>query len=95
MFAEKVFGVPWTIVSGVALAIAAIFLIVDLTGGGSGLLWLGRRWLHGVCWLLLAAAALVMARVLPLDSGLASPLAAAGGACYAAFLVATFVLKDG
>lgn len=93
MFAEKVFGVPWIVVSGVALAIAAILLVVDLTGGGSGLVWLGRRWLHGACWLLLAAAALAMARLLPLDPGLASPLAAAGGGCYVAFLVTTFVLK--
>jgi hypothetical protein len=95
MFAEKIFGVPWIVVSVLALAIAVVFLMLDLSGGGSGLAWLGRRWLHGICWLFLAAAALVMTRLLPIDPALAQPLAAAGGASYALFLVASFVLKDG
>lgn len=94
MFAERIFGVPWIVVSGVALAIAVVFLVLDLSGGGTGLVWFARRWLHGICWLFLAAAALVMTRLLPVDTGLAQPLALAGGASYGLFLVATFVLRD-
>lgn len=94
MFAERIFGVPWVVVSGVALAIAIVFLVLDLSGGGTGLVWFARRWLHGICWLFLAAAALVMTRLLPVDAGLAQPLALAGGASCGLFLVATFLLRD-
>jgi hypothetical protein len=93
LFAEKLWIVPWSVLALAAIVIALVFLFLDTTGAASGPRWFVVRWFHSICWLLLALAAVIKARVTPVPEELAVPLAVAGGACYAAFLVASFVWK--
>ncbi|WP_137151683.1 hypothetical protein [Devosia sp. FKR38] len=91
LFAERLWGVPWSVLAVLALVIAAIYVVVDTSGGAVGLRWWVLRWLHSLCWLLLALAALAMARITPLPPHWANGLALAGGVAYAIF-IATSVL---
>lgn len=91
LFAERILGVPWTALMLGALAVALVFVFVDTSAGTTGLRLVAARWLHPLCWLLLALAALAMARITPLPANWAGPLAALGGAAYAGFLVAMFI----
>lgn len=90
LFAERIWGVPWLALMAVALAIAAIYLIIDTTGTSTGLRWLVLRWFHSLCWLLLALAALAMSRVTPLPQTWANGFGVAGGLTYAAFIAVSF-----
>lgn len=87
MLDEKLFGIPLTLLAIAASLVAAIYLIWDLTGSTTGWRWLVLRWAHGLCWVLLALAALAKARIAPVPETWAQPLAIAGGLVYAAFIV--------
>lgn len=86
LVAERIFGVPWTVLALVALAAAVLFLVVDLSAGATGLRWVVVRWFHSLCWLLLMLAALAMAGITPLPAEWAGPIAGTGGVVYLAFL---------
>lgn len=43
LLAERIFGVPWTALAAVALAVAAVYLFVDTSAGSSGLRWIVMR----------------------------------------------------
>jgi hypothetical protein len=88
-FEERIFGVPWSALVVFALAVAVVYVAVDMGVGATGLRWLLVRWGHPVAWLLLALAALAMTKLTPLPAAWAGPLGAAGGVAYLAFLVAT------
>lgn len=87
MFDEKLFGIPLTLLAIAASVVAAIYLIWDLTGSVTGWRWLVLRWAHGLCWVLLAFAALAKTRIAPVPDSWAQPLAIAAGLVYAAFMV--------
>ena len=93
LLAERIFGVPWTLLVAAALAVAAVYLFVDTSGSSSGLRWIVLRWFHSLCWLLLALAALAMARITPLPVRWAGPLGMAGGATYAIFIATTMLSR--
>lgn len=88
---ETIWGVPWIIVAGGALFLSIVFLFVGPAGDVVSLRGAVIRFGHSACWLLLALAALAMARVTPLPHHFAQPLAAAGGIAYLAFLAASFL----
>lgn len=87
MFDQKLFGIPLTLLALAAAVVAVVYLVWDLTGSITGWRWLVLRWAHGVCWVLLALAALAKARITPVPETWAQPLAIAGGLVYAAFIV--------
>lgn len=88
-FEERIFGVPWSVLAVFALAVAAVYLVVDMGAGATGLRWLLVRWGHPLAWVMLALAALAMTRLTPLPAAWAGPIGAAGGVAYLAFLAAT------
>ena len=89
LFAERIWGVPWSVLAALALVIAATYVVIDAAGSAAGLRWWVLRWGHSLCWLLLAMAALAMARITPLPPHWANGLALAGGAAYAVFIATT------
>jgi hypothetical protein len=89
LFAERILGIPWSVVALAAFGVAVVFVLIDTSAGTIGLRWIAMRWLHSVCWLLLGFAALAMARFTPIPQQWAVGLAAAGGAAYLGFLAAT------
>jgi hypothetical protein len=89
LFSERIFGVPWSVLVVFALAVAAVYFVVDMGEGTTGLRWLLVRWAHPVVWVVLALAALAMTRLTPLPAAWAGPIGAVGGVLYLAFLVAT------
>jgi hypothetical protein len=93
-FAERIWGIPWTIVALLALAVAVIFVFVDTSAGATGLRYVVVRWFHSLCWLLLALSALAMAGVTPLPANWAGALATSGGIVYAIFLAATLIWRQ-
>lgn len=92
LLAEKIWGIPWSALALVALGVMAVYLVLDTTQGTTGLNWSILRWFHSLCWLLLALAAITMARITPLPVDWARPLAVAGGLAYAVFFI-TGLLK--
>ena len=86
LFAERFYGIPWTLLALIALAVTIVFLVIDLSAGASGLRWIVVRWGHALVWLLLMLGALAMSRITPLPVAWAGPLAAAGGVLYLVFL---------
>jgi hypothetical protein len=91
LLAEKIFGVPWTILVAIALVVAIIYVFVDTSAGATGLRWIVMRWFHSLCWLLLALAALAMARITALPVSWANPFGIAGGVTYAIFIATTML----
>lgn len=87
MFDEKLFGLPLTLLALAAAVVAVVYLVWDLTGSATGWRWLVLRWAHGLCWVLLALAALAKARITPVPEAWAQPLAISGGLVYAVFVV--------
>ncbi len=82
---ERILGVPWILVAAAALAVAIVFLVLDVGPAATGLRWIVLRWAHGGVWVVLALAAVAMARVgIPVEW--AGPLAAAGGGLYLIYL---------
>ena len=86
LLAEKIWGIPWSLLALMALGVMAVYLVLDTSHGATGLAWFVLRWFHSLCWLLLALAALAMAKVSPIPAQWASPLAVAGGLTYAVFM---------
>jgi hypothetical protein len=91
LLAERLWGIPWSVLALVALGMMVVYLVLDTSHGASGVNWFILRWFHSLCWLLLALAALAMAKITPIPSGWASSLAAAGGLTYAVFMVTSLV----
>lgn len=87
LFAEKIWGVPWSILVVAALIIAVIYVVIDTGSGASGVRWFIQRWFHSLCWVLLAAAALSRTKLTPLPPEWAAPFAIAGGVAYVVFVV--------
>lgn len=90
LFGERIFGVPWSLLVVFALAVAAVYLVVDMGAGSTGMRWVIVRWLHPVVWVLLALAALAMTKLTPLPAVWAGPIGAIGGVAYLVFIAATF-----
>ena len=90
LFSETVFGIPWTVVAVIALAVAVAYVVIDTGSGATGFRWIILRWFHPICWLLLAAAALSKARVTPIPIEWAGTLGALGGAAYLVFAIFWF-----
>jgi hypothetical protein len=95
LFSEKLFGVPWSVLAAIALAIAIAYVLIDTSRGTSGVSWVVLRWFHPACWLLLSLAALTMTRLTPLPASWAGPLAALGGLCYVIFAVMSLMTPKG
>ena len=91
LLAERIWGIPWSILALAALAVAVVYLVLDTSGQSTGANWVVLRWFHPLCWLLLALAALAMSQLTPLSPGWARPLAIAGGAIYAIFLATSLL----
>jgi hypothetical protein len=87
ILAERLFGIPYALLAAVALIIAVVFVFVVTTGTAIGWRWFVLRWFHSLCWVLLASAALLKTKALPLPDAAAGPVAVAGGIAYAVFLV--------
>ena len=87
LFAERLFGVPAVLLALVALIIAVVFAVYSPVNGATGWRFVVLRWFHLLCWLLPASAATIRARVTPFPAELAGPLALAGGAVYAVYIV--------
>lgn len=92
LFQHGLWGTPWTVLALIAVAIAGAYLFIDTSSGATGASWIILRWFHSICWLLLALAALAMARILPLPVDWARPLAIAGGLTYAVFIVTSLLV---
>lgn len=92
---KGMFGViPWWVCGVVALALTVLWAVVwpSEASGSNGFRYLVVRWGHSLVWVLLGASFFV--RMGPSGvQGLAEGLAVAGGACYLAFLLATYVLR--
>ncbi|RYE07592.1 MAG: hypothetical protein EOP22_17065 [Hyphomicrobiales bacterium] len=91
LFEQKIWGVPWTALAGVALLVALVYLVWDLSGDATGWRWAVSRWFHSLCWLLLALAALAKAQITPLPADWAGALAIAGGLIYAIYIGAGLI----
>ncbi len=87
LLAERIWGIPWSALAVVALAIMAIYLVLDTSHGATGAAWVILRWFHSLCWLLLALAALAMTKATPIPADWARPIAISGGLVYGVFLV--------
>lgn len=90
-FEERIFGVPWSVLVVFALAVAVVYIAIDMGGAATGLRWMLVRWGHPVAWLLLALAALAMTKLTPLPATWAVALGAGGGVAYLAFIGATLL----
>lgn len=93
LFEAKLWGVPFLVLAAIALAIAIVYLVWDLSGDAGGWRYYVLRWAHGLVWVCLALAALAKARITPLPETLANPLALVAGGLYLVFLATNFVLK--
>lgn len=91
LFAETIWGIPWTVLARVAFLVMTIYLVLDTSHGTTGATWIILRWFHSLCWLLLGLAAVAMARITPLPVDWARPLAMAGGATYLVFIATSLL----
>lgn len=91
LLAERIWGIPWSVLTLLALAVMAVYLVLDTSNGSTGITWFVTRWFHSLCWLLLALAAITMTRLTPLPPNWAGPLAVAGGATYAIFMTTSLL----
>lgn len=91
LLAERLWGIPWSVLALIAVIVMAVYLVLDTSHGASGLSWFVLRWFHSVCWLFLALAALAMAKLTPIPSDWATPLAIAGGVTYAVFMATSLM----
>jgi peptidoglycan/LPS O-acetylase OafA/YrhL len=87
LFAERVAGIPWVVLAGVALVVALVYAVLPAGEGAEGAAWVIIRWSHTVAWLFFAAAALARSRVTSAPMEWAAPLAATGGLVYIVFMV--------
>ena len=91
LFVERIWGLPWSVLALVALGVMAVYLVLDTSNGATGVAWIVLRWFHSLCWLLLALAAVAMARITPIPLDWAKPLGIAGGLTYAVFVVTSLM----
>lgn len=89
LFANRIWGIPWTALAAIAIVIMVVYLVVDTSKASGGVIWFVQRWFHSLCWLFLGLAATAMAGVTPIPSTWAGGLAVTGGILYAIFLVAS------
>jgi peptidoglycan/LPS O-acetylase OafA/YrhL len=87
LFAERIAGIPWLVLAGIAAALAVVYAILPAGEGTDGATWIILRWGHTVAWLFLAGAALARARVAGLPLEWAAPLGATGGLVYVILMV--------
>jgi hypothetical protein len=87
LFRERIAGIPWVILAGVAAVIALIYAVLPAGEGTDGARWIILRWAHTAAWLFFAAAALARARAFNLPMEWSAPLAATGGMIYVVFMV--------
>jgi hypothetical protein len=87
LLAEKLWGIPWSVLALIALGVMVVYLVLDTSHGATGVSWFIMRWFHSLCWLLLALAALAMAKITPLPPEWAGPMAVAAGLTYAVFML--------
>lgn len=93
LFSETIFGIPWAVLSAVALVVAAVYVVVDTGTGTEGLRWVVMRWFHPLCWLFLSSAALARSKATPLPAEWAGWLGALGGLFYLIFAI-VWVLRS-
>jgi hypothetical protein len=86
-FAERIAGIPWVVIAGIALVVALVYAVVPAADGAEGAAWIILRWAHTVAWLFFAAASLARSRVTSAPMEWAAPLAATGGLVYVIFMV--------
>lgn len=91
LLAERLWGIPWSVLALVALGVMVVYLVLDTSHGATGVSWLILRWFHSLCWLLLSLAAVAMAKITPMSVGWATPLAVAGGITYAIFMLTSLI----
>ena len=91
LLAERIWGIPWSVLALAAVGVMTLYLVLDASHGATGVNWFILRWFHSLCWLLLALAALAMAKITPIRSEWATPLAVAGGVTYAVFMVTSLM----
>ena len=91
LLAERIWGIPWSVLALAALGVMTLYLVLDTSHGATGVNWFILRWFHSLCWLLLALDALAMAKITPIRSEWATPLAVAGGVTYAVFMVTSLM----
>ncbi len=89
LFAERIYGVSWLALAGIAAIIALAYVFLPMTAPGEGLRWFVLRWFHTIAWTFLALAALARSKATAAPVELTAPLAAAGGLVYVAFMLAT------
>ncbi len=89
LFAERIGGIPWIVIAGAALGIAAAYAFVPAAEGAEGALYVILRWSHPVAWLFFAAAAAARARIANAPVDWAAPIAATGGMVYLVYMVTT------
>jgi hypothetical protein len=87
LFAERIAGIPWVVLAGVALAIALVYAVLPAGDGADGARFIILRWGHSVAWSFFAAAALARAKIANTPMEWAAPLAATGGLVYVALMV--------
>jgi len=91
LLAERLWGVPWSVLALVALAVMVVYLVLDTSNGATGPSWIVLRWFHSLCWMFLASAALAMAKISPIPLDWAKPLGIAGAVTYAVFVVTSLL----
>ncbi|HWA51153.1 MAG TPA: hypothetical protein VG742_22990 [Dongiaceae bacterium] len=89
IFSERVYGVPWVALAGLAGLIAVAYAVLPAAAGADGLRWLVLRWFHTIAWALFGLAALVRARIGNVPVEAAAVLAATGGLVYVALMLTT------
>ena len=86
-FAERIGGLPWVVLAGVALVLAIVFAFVPAGDGTEGARWFILRWARPIAFLFLGAAALARSKATFAPLEWAAPLGATGGLIYVAYMV--------
>lgn len=89
LFAEKIGGIPWVVIAGVAVALAIVYAVVPAGEGTEGAHWFILRWARPLAFLFLGAAALARSKATFAPLEWAAPLGATGGLIYVAYMVVT------
>jgi hypothetical protein len=87
LFAERIAGIPWTVLAGAAVILAVVYALLPAGAGAEGAEAIILRWGHTVAWMFFAAAALARAKIANMPLEWAAPLGAAGGLVYVVLMV--------